>query len=835
MKKFLLSLFSLMMVAVAAHADKALIIANGATYDGDVPAESRLTLPDGTIVDTHYALEGVVDFYLTKINSSSSQVNTNLVRWYANDKITLTPASGVTINSVSFKCGNAGYGKAAVTVVADGTKVAGGLPANEVGPFVRTLVHDFSKSMELTNAAQVRFAYIEIEYTKSAVTPDPDPTPDPGTEATTVFEETFASSLGQFVVENSATNDASFAGWRQNGKNPQCAIANSYVNGKNVVADSWLVSPVLDLTKVTETALSFDQAFGFYFPTAQENFCKLMVREEGAADWTQLTITVYPAKKATGNWTDFATNTFDLKAYDGKKIQIAFQYINDGNQSIAWEIQNFKVTGKVEGGVEPDPTPEITEYDGIKAFFEAQPATEAKINGPLTAIYNNGRYLYVKDSKDAFGLIYNANDITAEKYVNGDQIASVNGTYKENYSLPEVIPASFGEKSSGTPVEPTSYTIDELSINMLSEYVRLENVSITAAEKDNNYTISDGENTIVAFNQYYNSKFYDVLEIPVGEGFTVDGFIGIYQGNVQFLPIAVTGGKVMETVATPVFSLESGKVAEGTKVAISCETEGAAIYYTVDGTTPTTASDLYAGEIAITDPVTIKAIAAKEGMLDSEVATATFTVAREGEVEVTFDFTSEEAVKGYNPTLAAAEAGKGTDLDGKTLVNEGISLTFAKAENTSNAPMWWHYRKTDGSVEYTEARVYINNTMTITAPEDKLVSTVSFTQNTGSTNWLGDWAAAFGEGWSESQKTYTHAQGVKSVSIVVPGNSRFATMTLTLVNDPDFSAISDIDADNANAPVEYFNLQGIRVDAENLTPGIYVRRQGSEVVKVLVK
>ncbi len=49
------------------------------------------------------------------------------------------------------------------------------------------------------------------------------------------------------------------------------------------------------------------------------------------------------------------------------------------------------------------------------------------------------------------------------------------------------------------------------------------------------------------------------------------------------------------------------------------------------------------------------------------------------------------------------------------------------------------------------------------------------------------------------------------------------------------SGITNITVDNSNAPVEYYNLQGVRVNADNLTPGIYVRRQGSQVSKVLVK
>lgn len=51
----------------------------------------------------------------------------------------------------------------------------------------------------------------------------------------------------------------------------------------------------------------------------------------------------------------------------------------------------------------------------------------------------------------------------------------------------------------------------------------------------------------------------------------------------------------------------------------------------------------------------------------------------------------------------------------------------------------------------------------------------------------------------------------------------------------DTNGITDITVDNSNAPVEFYNLQGVRVNAGNLIPGIYVRRQGSQVSKVLVK
>lgn len=41
--------------------------------------------------------------------------------------------------------------------------------------------------------------------------------------------------------------------------------------------------------------------------------------------------------------------------------------------------------------------------------------------------------------------------------------------------------------------------------------------------------------------------------------------------------------------------------------------------------------------------------------------------------------------------------------------------------------------------------------------------------------------------------------------------------------------------DDSNAPVEYYNLSGVKVSGDNMAPGIYVRRQGDKTTKILVK
>lgn len=51
----------------------------------------------------------------------------------------------------------------------------------------------------------------------------------------------------------------------------------------------------------------------------------------------------------------------------------------------------------------------------------------------------------------------------------------------------------------------------------------------------------------------------------------------------------------------------------------------------------------------------------------------------------------------------------------------------------------------------------------------------------------------------------------------------------------DSQGIDEIGIDEANGPVEYYNLQGVRVASENLVPGFYIVRQGSKTAKVLIR
>lgn len=78
--------------------------------------------------------------------------------------------------------------------------------------------------------------------------------------------------------------------------------------------------------------------------------------------------------------------------------------------------------------------------------------------------------------------------------------------------------------------------------------------------------------------------------------------------------------------ATPTFTPVAGAYTSAQSVTIGCETAGATIYYTTDGTAPTTSSSVYSAAIPVSATTTIKAMAAKAGNSNSDVATATYAI-----------------------------------------------------------------------------------------------------------------------------------------------------------------------------------------------------------------
>ena len=198
-----------------------------------------------------------------------------------------------------------------------------------------TLVN-YNGKYEFTNGSKV------ITYFGDIVdTPDTPGTDEPGTdepdESVTVFSETFAGGIGDFTIENAVMPEGVTYIW-QHDSSYKCMKASAYVSGTRYVTDSWLISPVIDLSATTAAALSFEQAVN-YLDNAAKKMLSVNVRPEGG-EWTEVTVPTWPAGS---NWTFGPSGKIDLSAFAGKKVQIGFRYTSSATDAATWEVKHVKV------------------------------------------------------------------------------------------------------------------------------------------------------------------------------------------------------------------------------------------------------------------------------------------------------------------------------------------------------------------------------------------------------------------------------------------------------------------------------------------------------------
>ena len=120
---------------------------------------------------------------------------------------------------------------------------------------------------------------------------------------------------------------------------------------------------------------------------------------------------------------------------------------------------------------------------------------------------------------------------------------------------------------------------------------------------------------------------------------------------------------IIPPAAVPVISPAGGTFPSAQTVTISDPTPGATIYYTTDGTTPTTASSAYRGAISVGSSETIEAVAAANAYSISPVATASYTISPPASQAPTVTGLSPAFVKAGSTAFALAVYGTGFAQD----------------------------------------------------------------------------------------------------------------------------------------------------------------------------
>lgn len=182
----------------------------------------------------------------------------------------------------------------------------------------------------------------------------------PGGE-TVVFEESFATSQGNFEIDNKQLPEGGTFVWKHDagtpeGGNPYYYMkASAFINKAAKASESWLISPEVDLSTATNATLTFMHIINHAGDMQTQQ--TLWVTETSTENWQQVTIPNYP----DGNsWNEVSSGNIDLSAYAGKKIKFAFKYVSTTAAAATWEVYDVKVVANGEGGgtIDPEPEPE---------------------------------------------------------------------------------------------------------------------------------------------------------------------------------------------------------------------------------------------------------------------------------------------------------------------------------------------------------------------------------------------------------------------------------------------------------------------------------------------
>ena len=293
---------------------------------------------------------------------------------------------------------------------------------------------------------------------------------DPGTLEKALYSETFTGGLGKFTTDDKVLPEGLNYVWSSDSR--YGAKASAYYNATSFTTESWLISPVIDLSLATETKLCFSHALNKFASADEAKTQATVLVKTDDGEWSQLEGVNYPEELS---WT-YVDNTIDIASWaDGKKIQVAFKYTSNESSAGTWEITPFEIRGKGEAAVEQGEVPGARQKVGgiaelltlgDKADDLCLTLTDAKV------LFNDGNYIYLRENESAV-CFYQVNAVK-ELFKNN---AVVNGTIRLDYQVYKLLPE----------VKANNYTsADSLTVTESEEEAVPVPTTVTSIDEGNN-------------------------------------------------------------------------------------------------------------------------------------------------------------------------------------------------------------------------------------------------------------------------------------------------------------------------------------------------------------
>lgn len=170
---------------------------------------------------------------------------------------------------------------------------------------------------------------------------------DPQPTGSSYLNESFANGQGAFTIEDKTQLTGIWTAGSYGSDKYMQATSFLQLTGEtkktNHDAESWLISPEIDLSNASAPLLTFNQVINKYFGTIADE--AMVYLQKNGGTWTKLPMT-YPAKPSS-TFSKFTDNgaavSINLSEYKGSKIRIAFVYIGKSATAGTWEVKDVKV------------------------------------------------------------------------------------------------------------------------------------------------------------------------------------------------------------------------------------------------------------------------------------------------------------------------------------------------------------------------------------------------------------------------------------------------------------------------------------------------------------
>lgn len=256
----------------------------------------------------------------------------------------------------------------------------------------------------------------------------------------------------------------------------------------------------------------------------------------------------------------------------------------------------------------------------------------------------------------------------------------------------ETIPVNYRIPTSGTfePLPPLSFTKSFGGSNPVPQTITVSSTGANADVFGAVATSTGGSWLQISPSSYGCCGVSTPLAVTVSVNPDTTLAVGEYVGEIVFqtstggsdliVPVTLTITSTNRTV-TPAFTPPAGTYDSAQSVVITDATKGSAIYYTTDGSAPTTSSSRYMSPIPVTATETIKAIATAPGQPQSAVAAAAYTITAAKAVKpaASYAVTITEATQGatvYYTTNGSIPTSSSTPYTGPITLTTGSTLKF---------------------------------------------------------------------------------------------------------------------------------------------------------------